>query len=128
MSTIYALSFPLWSCIYVEYLRGGINNTHSIPACIYSVPHLALTGTQDVDKITEEPYEGHYLVTDEMGFIKIIDSATHIVLWEIDEPEFFVHDADMMPGGYSIIVADTKNDRVFEMNLSNEVILWKWYD
>ena len=90
-------------------------------------PHLTLIGPQDVDKITEGPYAGHYLVTDGMGFIKIINSATHTVLWETDEPEFFVHDADMMPGGYSIIVADTGNDRVFEMNLSNKVILWEWY-
>lgn len=89
-------------------------------------PNLVTVTTQDVDRIRNGPYAGSYLVTDGAGKVQIV-SASSQLLWETDLPIFFVHEADMMPDGQSIIVADTAVDRVFVMNLSNKVILWDWY-
>ncbi len=93
------------------------------------VPNFVMIAAPaDVDRIETGPYAGNYLVTDGFGAaIKIIDFESRQVLWETDEPEFFVHDADMLPDGQSIVVADTTPDRVFVMNLSNHEIIWDWY-
>jgi len=81
---------------------------------------------QVAHKILVGPYKGNYLVTDWKGEIQII-SPNSQVLWKTDECAFFVHNANMMPDGNSIIVADTGNDRVFIMNLSNYKVIWEWY-
>jgi len=95
---------------------------------VYIVPnYLPTPAPADVDRITTGPYAGNYLVTNGLGSIVILDYVHNKVLWETDEPVFFVHDADMMPDGKSIIVADTGADHVFVMNLSNKAILWEWY-
>ncbi|MHA1132286.1 MAG: hypothetical protein ACTSQQ_15980, partial [Candidatus Helarchaeota archaeon] len=90
--------------------------------------YLLFLAPADVDRIESGPYAGNYLVTDGFGAtIQIIDFNTRQILWETDEPAFFVHDADMLPDGQSIVVADTTPDRVFVMNLSTNEILWEWY-
>ncbi len=81
----------------------------------------------DVDKITSGDYAGNYLVTDGDSTIKIIDFEKRKVLWQTDYPGFFCHEADMMPDGKSIIIADTGYDRVIEVNISNDEIIWEWY-
>ena len=69
-------------------------------------PMLATVTTQDVDYIREGPYAGNYLATDGRGNVDIVSPSGQL-LWQTDLPIFFVHEADMMPGGESIIVADT---------------------
>ena len=91
-------------------------------------PLLVVQGPADVDYIDVGPYAGNYLVTDGYeGSVKIIDFKTRQILWRTDEPEFFVHDADMLPDGECIVVADTTPDRVFVMNLTTKEIIWDWY-
>ncbi len=99
-----------------------------IPLFYFVVPtYLPAPAPTDIDKIREGQYNGNYLVTDGRGSVAIMDLVTNTLLWETKEPVFFVHDATMMPGGESILVTDTAIDRVFEMNISNKVILWEWY-
>ncbi len=81
----------------------------------------------DIDKIFEGEYAGCYLVADGMGSIKILNLSTREIVWETDECEFFVHGAEMMPGGESLIVADTNADRAFEINLTTKEVVWDWY-
>jgi hypothetical protein len=89
--------------------------------------YLAISDPTDADKIYEGPYTGYHLITEGRGAIQIMNLNTRQILWETEEPEFFVHDADILPGGNTIVVADTNADRVFVMNLSNKAILWEWY-
>ncbi len=81
----------------------------------------------DVDKIRAGPYAGYHLVTNARGSVVIMDFATNRVLWETQDPVLFAHDAEMMPNGESILVSATGADRVIEINISNQVILWDWY-
>ncbi len=91
------------------------------------VPRLLILGFPiDIDHIENGPYKGHYLVTDGIGTVKILDLSQREVLWSDDTPAFFVHAADMLPDGNSILVADTLGDRLYQMNLSNKEILWEW--
>ena len=79
----------------------------------------------DVDYITEGPYAGNFLVTDNIGEILIVNETLD-VLWESDVPERFCHESEMMPDG-NIMVADTASGRVIELNISNpEQIVWEW--
>jgi WD40 repeat protein len=95
--------------------------------CLLVVPNLLIVqGPAGVDKIYEGPYAGNYLVTDGYGSIKIINFTSNQIVWQTDEPKFFVHDSRMMPGGNSVLVGDSAADRVFEMSLTTKEILWEW--
>ncbi|MFX0132728.1 MAG: DUF1349 domain-containing protein [Candidatus Hodarchaeota archaeon] len=50
------------------------------------------------------------------------------VIWSYRPPDEFkaMHDADRLPNG-NIICADTVNDRVLEVNISTNEIVWSWY-
>jgi len=96
--------------------------------CLFGIPNfLIVRGPAAVDKIDEGPYAGNYLVTDGFGSIKIINFTANQIVWQTDEPNFFVHDSQMMPGGNSVLVGDSAADYVFEMNLSTKEIIWEWY-
>jgi hypothetical protein len=81
--------------------------------------------TLDVDYISEGPYAGSYLVTDNIGKVLIVDEELN-TLWESDIPERFVHESEMMPNG-NVMVADTATGRVFEIDINDpDSLVWMW--
>lgn len=80
----------------------------------------------DVDYIYEGEYSGDFLVTGVLeGSIIIVDEGG-TVKWKCEIPKFFPHDADILPNG-NVLIADTNNDRVIEVDINNPTkIVWSW--
>ncbi|MFX1428061.1 MAG: aryl-sulfate sulfotransferase [Promethearchaeota archaeon] len=79
----------------------------------------------DVDYISKGEYAGNYIVSQVWGYIIIIDKHGN-VKWHSQKEEFFVHDSDILPNG-NILVADTQDDRVVEIDIHNSSrIVWSW--
>ena len=77
-----------------------------------------------VDYIQEGKYSGCYLVTSVSGPVVIIDKYGNLK-WQ-GSPGFFIHDSDMLPNG-NLIIADTWNDLVYEVDIDNpENVIWSW--
>ena len=77
-----------------------------------------------VDYIQEGKYSGCYLVTSVSGPVVIIDKYGHLK-WQ-GSPGFFIHDSDVLPNG-NLIIADTWNDLVYEVDIDNpENVFWSW--
>jgi len=98
----------------------------ALPVFVIVIPSQQPFGLPlDVDYLTEGPYAGNFMVTDNIGKILIVNETLD-VLWESDVPERFVHEAEMMPNG-NIMVADTAPGRVIELNISDpDDIVWEW--
>jgi len=86
---------------------------------------LPFTNPFDVDYIRNGKYGGCYLITSLSGNVKIVDGSGS-VKWETNENGGFAHDSDILPNG-NILIADTTNNRVIEVNIENpSEILWSW--
>jgi len=87
--------------------------------------YLPFLGIADVDYIYQGQYSGNYLATDGWGNVLIVDTEG-TPLWRTEVPEFFVHDADILPNG-NVIVADTGGDRVLEIDIDDpNKVVWSW--
>ncbi len=77
-----------------------------------------------VDYIQEGKYSGCYLVTSVSGPVVIVDKYGNLK-WQ-GSPGFFIHDSDMLPNG-NLIIADTWNDLVFEVDIDDpKNVIWSW--
>ncbi|MHA1913769.1 MAG: aryl-sulfate sulfotransferase [Promethearchaeota archaeon] len=89
--------------------------------------YAAINNPLDVDYISEGKYAGNYLVSPTWGNVVIIDDYGNIK-WQRSEEEFFLHDSDILShGNGTILMADTTNNRVIEVEFDNTSnIIWSW--
>ncbi|MFX0107793.1 MAG: aryl-sulfate sulfotransferase [Candidatus Hodarchaeota archaeon] len=98
----------------------------AFPIFTMVIPKLQPMGMPlDIDYITEGPFAGNFLVSDNGGQVLIVNSDLE-VLWRSEIPEVFVHEAEILPSG-NIIVADTGAGTVLEININNPSdVVWQW--
>ncbi|MHA1893953.1 MAG: aryl-sulfate sulfotransferase [Candidatus Helarchaeota archaeon] len=87
---------------------------------------IPINANSDVDYISEGPYKGDLLAS-EYNRVLIWDLAQNKVVWEYrgdNRGLFFIHDADLLPNG-NIMISDTVNDRVIEVNMTTKQVVWE---
>ena len=79
----------------------------------------------DADYISEGPFEGNFLVTEEAGATLIV-TAELDEIWRTELPGPFVHESEIFPNG-NIMITDTHMHRLIEVDTSQpDQIIWEW--
>ncbi|MHA1752731.1 MAG: aryl-sulfate sulfotransferase [Candidatus Helarchaeota archaeon] len=91
-----------------------------VPSFVKVVPN------SDVDYINNGKYKGDLLIS-EYNRVAIWNITKRQIDWEYSGDKrgiIFIHDSDILPNG-NILISDTVNDRVIEVNITNKKIVWE---